>query len=183
MNGAIPENIFQSLGSSTYWFLVSKKSSPGFVFLILALIIAIMRAQGFIATQFLSIARTGSWVLFVIAIFSLAIAFISSGLVYRTTAFMLTSDAFKLKRGVFKNEEFAIPYRQIQNVEISRTIGQRILGLARFEIETAGEENEPEDKDEFEGVISAMDAKVAEVLRDELIRRANIQKTVEVKPV
>jgi uncharacterized membrane protein YdbT with pleckstrin-like domain len=176
------ENVYHNLGEKAYWCLVSKKTTPGFVFLLLALILSVLRAKGILPVQVLAAARTGSWAIFAIAILALVIAFITSRLEYKSSAFMLSPDALKLRRGVLRQGEFAIPYRQIQNIEIERSLSQRMLGLSRLEVETAGEETDPTEKGNAEGVLPSIDSAIAEALRDELLRRANIQKTVEVAP-
>lgn len=96
----------------------------------------------------------------------------------------MTEDSLKIKRGIFSKTENAIPYRQIQNVDIERDLVFQMLGLSRLIILTAGHEDEPKGvpygSDESEGVIPAIDQKLAEYLQTELLKRADIEKTVQV---
>ena len=57
---------------------------------------------------------------------------------YRRFRYELTPDTFDLQSGVFSRREREIPYGRIQNVDISRNILQRLLGISAVNIETAG---------------------------------------------
>ena len=50
----------------------------------------------------------------------------------------LTSDTFDIRSGVISRRNREIPYQRIQNVDISRTLVQRALGIAEIRLETAG---------------------------------------------
>lgn len=94
----------------------------------------------------------------------------------------MAEDSFKIKRGVLNKTENAIPYRQIQNVDIERSLFFQMLGLSRLIILTAGHEDEGvKGSDEAKGIIPAIDKKLAEQLQTELLRRAEVQKVTEDK--
>ena len=57
---------------------------------------------------------------------------------YRRFEYDLTSNTFDIASGVISRRIREIPYRRIQNVDISRTLVQRALGIAELRIETAG---------------------------------------------
>ncbi|MFW6320612.1 MAG: PH domain-containing protein [Halohasta sp.] len=57
---------------------------------------------------------------------------------YRRFRYELTDDTFDIRSGVFNRREREIPYGRIQNVDISRSLVQRLVGLAELNIETAG---------------------------------------------
>lgn len=57
---------------------------------------------------------------------------------YRRFEYELTADTFDIRSGVISRREREIPYRRIQNVDISRNIVQRLLGIAALDLETAG---------------------------------------------
>ncbi len=68
----------------------------------------------------------------------------------------------KIKRGILNKEEVAIPYRQIQDVDIRRDISFQMLGLSRIVILTAGhEDNEKPGDDDTEGILPALDKDLA----------------------
>ncbi len=57
---------------------------------------------------------------------------------YRRFEYELTEDTFDIRSGVISRRHREIPYRRVQNVDISRTLVQRALGVAELRIETAG---------------------------------------------
>ena len=96
----------------------------------------------------------------------------------------MAEDSFKIKRGIINKTEDAIPYRQIQDVDIERDFFFLILGLSKVIILTAGHEDEKNrEDDESEGVIPAVDKKLGEWLQAELLKRADIQKTIDINKV
>ncbi|MCX6722613.1 MAG: PH domain-containing protein, partial [Candidatus Staskawiczbacteria bacterium] len=105
---------------------------------------------------------------------------------YTNYVFLMTENYFKIKRGIFSKTENAIPYRQIQNIDIERSFIFQLLGLSRLVILTAGHEDEkPKGAsigfDESEGIIPAIDQKLAEMLQTELLKRADVQRVIETK--
>lgn len=171
-----------NLGSKTFWYFFGKNSLTGFVFLIIALIISIIRSYSGGNPEIASALRIASWFSFIIAVIGFIAAFISSKMIYKNTGFTLGEDALIISHGVFTKEEFAIPYRQIQNIEIERTLGNQMMGISRLMILTAGEETEEEKKrDDPEGVFPVIDKEIAISLENELLKRANIQKVISVK--
>jgi len=100
--------------------------------------------------------------------------------IYSRYKFCLGDDSLKIKRGILYKEEVAIPYRQIQDVDIKRDLSFQMLGLSRIVIITAGhEEDEKPGDDDTEGILPALDKDLAEWLQAELLRRANVQKVTE----
>ena len=57
---------------------------------------------------------------------------------YKRFEYELTSDTFDIRSGVISRRNREIPYRRIQNVDISRSLIQRALGVAELRLETAG---------------------------------------------
>jgi len=57
---------------------------------------------------------------------------------YKRFEYELTDDTFDIRSGVFSRREREIPYGRIQNVDISRNVVQRLVGLSAVNIETAG---------------------------------------------
>jgi len=171
------ENTYYKLGSKTFWYFFSKQSITGFVFSLAALILSVIRSS-VINPGMAGSLRLVSWLFFVVAIISLLIALFYSNLKYKNTGFTISPDALLLRRGVIKKEEFAIPYRQIQNIEIERSLTDRLIGISKFIILTAGEENEEEKKDEPENILPEIDKNIAILLQGELLKRVNIQKSI-----
>ena len=57
---------------------------------------------------------------------------------YRRFEYVLTEDTLDISSGVISRREREIPYRRIQNVDVSRGIIQRAIGVAGVDLETAG---------------------------------------------
>ena len=57
---------------------------------------------------------------------------------YRRFEYELTEDTLDISSGVISRREREIPYRRIQNVDVSRNVLQRALGIAAVDLETAG---------------------------------------------
>ena len=57
---------------------------------------------------------------------------------YRRFEYKLTDDTLDISSGVISRREREIPYRRIQNVDVSRSVIQRAIGVAAVDLETAG---------------------------------------------
>ncbi|TKX87042.1 hypothetical protein EXE43_05220 [Halorubrum sp. SS5] len=57
---------------------------------------------------------------------------------YRRFEYVLTEDTLDISSGVISRREREIPYRRIQNVDVSRSVIQRAIGVAAVDLETAG---------------------------------------------
>lgn len=57
---------------------------------------------------------------------------------YRNYTYYIADTEMIIRRGVLRIERIAIPFEKVQNVNVSRSILERLLGLATLKIETAG---------------------------------------------
>ena len=83
---------------------------------------------------------------------------------YRRFEYELTEDTLDISSGVISRREREIPYRRIQNVDVSQSVIQRALGIAAIDLETAGGSS-------TEGSIRFVKPDEATRLRRELQRR------------
>ncbi|MFB6234203.1 MAG: PH domain-containing protein [Halopenitus sp.] len=83
---------------------------------------------------------------------------------YRRFEYDLTEDTFDIASGVVTRRNREIPYRRIQNVDVSRNVVQRLLGIAAVDLETAGGSS-------TEGSIRFVTAAEATRLQEEIPRR------------
>lgn len=67
------------------------------------------------------------------------LAFPSIVLAYYFFEFLVTPKEIVIKSGVFNRQTRSIPIRRVQNIEINQNFLHKILGLARVNIETAGD--------------------------------------------
>ena len=57
---------------------------------------------------------------------------------YRRFDYELTDDTLDITSGVISRRERELPYRRIQNVDVSRSVLQRAIGVSAVDLETAG---------------------------------------------
>ncbi len=172
---------YQKLGRRTLFLFLSQQMVPAVIILIAAILLFVANANGVFTKTFLapwsSYIVLGAWVLFVIVFI---ITFLVAYLTYANYLFVLGDDALKIRRGILSKEEIAIPYRQIQDVNIDQNISDRLWGVARLAILTAGHEEQKEGEiDTSEGVLPAIDRALAESLQTELLKRADVEKVAE----
>ncbi|MDD5152691.1 MAG: PH domain-containing protein [Candidatus Pacebacteria bacterium] len=116
---------------------------------------------------------------FVVSLFAILIGAEISWLLYVDTTFCLGEDAFTIKRGILSKTQISIPYRQIQDVYLSQSLLQRILGVSRLVVLTGGDD-ENDKEGESAGIFEIIDAVTAESLKEIILERSNIQKVVEI---
>lgn len=111
--------------------------------------------------------------IFIILIF---IAYIVARLTYHFYKYELTDGEYRAERGIIWKRYISIPYERIQNVDIYRGVISRLLGLSDLQIHTAGYGAAGASKFGSEGRLPGISREDAEMLRDELIRRAKQSK-------
>lgn len=91
---------------------------------------------------------------------------------YRRFAYETTPDTFDIRSGVVSRRRREIPYERVQNVDISRNVVQRMLGIAELRIETAG-------GSQTEATLRYVGYEEAKRLQDELRRRKRRERADE----
>jgi putative membrane protein len=82
---------------------------------------------------------------------------------WRATTYAVAGDSFRLRRGVFQQNERTIPLDHVQSVDIVQGVIQRLLGVYEVRIETAGGgASEPD------ASLSALGRAAAQALRREI---------------
>lgn len=109
----------------------------------------------------------------VVFIFYILFCYIWARLTYRFWRYQLTDNTLKIERGVIWKKYISIPFGRIQNVDIYRGVWARIFGLSDLQVQTAGYAAAPGKHGGFrsEGRLPGLDPKVAEQLREQLIRK------------
>ena len=95
---------------------------------------------------------------------AIALALIYEFAYYRRYEYTFTDDTFDIESGVLNRREREIPYGRVQNVDISRNVIQRLLGLSAINLETAGGGS-------TEAAIRYVTADAAATIQDEIRRR------------
>lgn len=177
--------MYRTLGSKTFIIFLSDKTRISLIFLFITIGLSILAKSGVFTnisgqnfSPLINFAALASLAVFVIAF---ALAFFIAWLEYANYKFFLDEDSLKIKRGVLSKEEIAIPYRQIQNVDIERNFYYQMMGLSRLVILTAGYDADKPEEDESEGILPALDKNLAEWVRGELLKRTSVQKVVDTK--
>lgn len=172
------EGTYMNLGERTFWLFLSEKLSAAVGFLFIAIALSLVRESSYVSAGLvkpLALLGMASWAVFFV---SLVGAFVAARLVYKNNSFCFAEDALKIRRGVFTKLEIAIPYRQVQNVEIERTLMQQMMGVSKVVIITAGTDNPATPRDESSSTMPVIDKEIAVGLQNELLRRADVQKVI-----
>lgn len=117
----------------------------------------------------------GTWLIVVGVI--LVWGIIWSVLAYMSYRYELNEFEFRKEHGVIAKRYTSIPYMRIQNVDIRRSLFERILGISHLVIQTAGANSGAE------GVLPGLSWETAEELREALserVRRAKKGKTPDI---
>ncbi len=169
----IPLGQEQALGRKTFLVHLSKKTSTSIILIFLAL--AIGMNKDIFGLKLAPAISTGAFVLLLIAFIMFVIGYGISRLKYKNYTFTLEEFDIKLKKGLFNIEEVSLPYRQIQSVDITRSLAYRFFGVSRLVMITAGNEDDKKDHDETDTVFDPIDADLAEEVRQTLQRKIGVQ--------
>jgi membrane protein YdbS with pleckstrin-like domain len=105
---------------------------------------------------------------------TLLIGLVAATFQYLSFSYSLDEHSLKVKTGIIDIHEDAIPYRQVQDINIRRNLLYRLFGLSRLIILSGGTEDQGDQNDESKNIIPAIDKNVGAYLQEELIRRANV---------
>lgn len=182
----VPEEKYHTLGAKTLWIFVLQRIQAPFVLLLVSIGLFAIKNEPFLVMKpplgnLAPYVLLGAWIALFLFLLFFALAFLVGWLIYINYKFFLGEDSLKIKRGILNKEEVAIPYRQIQDVDIERDLSFQMIGLSRIVILTAGHEEENPHDAESEGILPALDKDLAEWLQRELLQRANVQKVIETK--
>lgn len=162
----------QRLGKKTFWLLVLSNSTAGFVFLLIAIILLAAQIYASNLAGFLNYLLAAAIFLFIISFLS-DLGF--SWLTYINYTFVLDENYFKVKHGIFYKEETAIPYRQIQSIDLRQDFLGQLIGYSRIVILTAGHD-EQDEQGEAEAIFPVLDTIVAKNLQAELLKRSETER-------
>lgn len=166
----------QRLGRKVFYYYLYKNIALGVFLLILSIILASLK-EALISKLILamspeiSIKIMGYLVsgFFIISLFVLIVGFLISWLKYISCSFVMGEHAFSIRRGILSKKEISIPYRQIQDATIEQSLMNRMLGVAKLVIQTAGNDNEQ--NGEGEGLFRIIDINVAKELKETLLHK------------
>ena len=184
---------YERRGKRTFIVLLVLRLIPAFLFLLGVIILALTKNSILaslrisagpttpILTQGLSLIINSGFLLFIILCL---ILILTAWLQYISFAFAFDDAAFKTRHGIFNLTEISIPYRQIQDIDISRPLSYRLLGMSRIVILTAGrEDTDNPERDHSESTIDLIENKIALELQHELLERSTLQAARILHPV
>jgi putative membrane protein len=180
-------NIEQKLGIKVFYYYLSRRVLVAILLFLVSFVIfsfneVIVSKIVFLFPVSVAVAIVDYFIggLFVISILALAAGFLLSWLQYISCTFALEENSFNIRRGIFSKKEVSIPYRQVQDVDIDQTFFNKLMGVSKLVILTAGNDDNDEEG-EAEGIFEVIDADVAEKLREDILRRTNVQTVKEIK--
>jgi len=128
---------------------------------------AAQKVSGIVVVLFFIVTDSARWG-FIPAAGIVAAVFLAAGgyeaAYYRRFEYEFTADTLDIRSGVISRREREIPYQRIQNVDVSRSVLQRAIGVAAVDLETAGGAD-------TEGSIRFVTPEAATRLRREVQRR------------
>lgn len=124
----------------------------------------------------------GTWLIIVILLF--IVTYVWARLQYHYYRFELREEVFYKEYGVIYKRNVSISYNRIQNIDIYRGIFDRLLGLSRIEIQTAGFSGYGKGGySAAEGRLPGLSKEDARLIQEELIQRAYQDKESQTGPL
>ncbi len=99
----------------------------------------------------------------------IALTFLIAMLLYNNFFFLIDEDGLTIESGIIHKQQVTVPYDQIQNVNIERTLMDRILGVSKVSIETAGSSADTKPGLGAEAFLPGVDFEFAKKIHDLLI--------------
>lgn len=100
----------------------------------------------------------------VIVVPTIAVALVWPPLVYRRWRYRLAHDALELERGVIVHRRSAVPYSRVQQIDVTRGVLDRMLGLSVAKLLTASAGTD--------GSVPGLTPEEAEAFRRRVLERA-----------
>ncbi len=83
----------------------------------------------------------GALIVFLFVLTGFSVTAVYEYFYWRNYNYEITEEGLEIVSGVFSRKTRDIPLRRIQNVDVQRTLLQRVFGLAKVHVETAGGDN------------------------------------------
>jgi len=186
----IPLGTEQHLGYKAFLLMALQHISPALGFMIIAALLTLFDGfllQGAADLQkilypelIFDVAQSSNilaGIIFILLGLSLVVFIVGlliTWLIYHFYTFSLEEFNLRLRRGVLHREEISIPYRQMQNVNIVRSLFYQILGVSKLYIDSAGHE-QPGVTDESEIILQPIEKEIAAEIRALLQHRIGVQ--------
>jgi len=186
-------NKYQRLGITSFWVFVLSSSLPAIMGFFIFFFILVLKVAGLpdmigpgadgtmaLASSTDTILNWGLLGSFALMVLGAALAFFLGVIDYFSYSYILDDHDLRVRRGIIHIEESAIPYHGIEDVSVERPLLYRILGVSTLVIYTAATTAVEAGSDQAEGRLPALPKKLADEIREEIMRRSNIQEVVNV---
>ena len=169
---------YEHLGITAFWIFMLQMMSPALIFLLIAFLFPQLSAN--MPQELLRYTEPFGRFFFLIGLSTLLIGGVIGYLRYVTYKFCLADDALLIEQGILNKERVSIPYRQVQNINLNRSIIDRLLGVSHLIILTAGhDDDDPGDRNyESEGHLPLLNKHRAEQIQAELLKHTNTQRVI-----
>ena len=91
---------------------------------------------------------------------------------YRFYRYSVEESFLKIEKGIIWKTFKTLPFKKIQNIDISRGVLDRILGLSNLCIQTAG--NVSYQRQVYEGLLPGLSVQTAQELQQELTKKVSL---------
>ena len=188
----IPLNVEQHLGHKAFILFLLRRITVAVLLLIVTIII--MAAQTVIAkvisdnlifaATVIKVSAAAVYLglsyfiggLFIITLILFLVGVLISSLEYKNYAFTIEEFDLKMRQGIFDRQETSIPLRQIQDLNIKRTLVYQLLGLSKLIIMTAGSKETEHETSQI--ILEPIAWQLAEEIRSQLQRQIGVQLAV-----
>jgi len=156
-----------SLGNRAFFvFLVRRIKLAIFLFILTA---AVWYGERWIPADYAPWGDYATRILFAVSAAYLLFIVLETYLEYRYYTYLFTDDAFIMTYGYVMRNEVATLYHHIQNVNIERSIADRMIGVSKIIIMMTGSDRETRRN---QVVLPALGRRKAKLVQAELLRRA-----------
>ncbi|GEM_PF-2310695 len=134
-------------------------------------------------TSIVSLQELFTWVsVLAVLLFVLyaALVLVFTWLEYITYTYQINTNGLLISSGILHRQEKSIPFRQIQNMEIKRSLFFRFFGMSKLVILTAAHEDSSTPEAEAEIVIRILTKQTCEQLREQLLHLAHTQRVAQI---
>lgn len=159
----------QRLGYKTFFVFFLQKSFLFWILLLILLASTILSLTSF-AKRFSAPLQMFSSYNLLLTVAVLLTTCLVSWVQYNTYNITLDENALIIKKGFLNRQEIAIPYRQIQNVNIEQSVVDQLLGVSQLIILTTGESFDDTNKASAK-LLPPLDKTLAQQLRQKLLER------------
>ena len=172
--------IEQKLGIRVFFYYLSRKITTGVLLLIVSIVLSSFKSTLISLIVFLLPLKTATIViqyllsgLFIISIIFILAGIIMAWLSYMSCSFVLNDNSLDIKRGILNKKEISILCRQIQDIYTKQSFSDRMMGVSRLVISTAGDDDKK--GGESDGIFEVIDSKIAENIKNNVLQKANVQ--------